>query len=251
MKYIVANPAENITVLVENPVSTEDRPEITRQMFEAVPDCEQVGYVCDPLFSGSDIRLEMMGGEFCGNASLSTAALFAARNNLPSGSSLSVTMECSGVDDPFTCEVRAFTDKNGCIAYSGRLAMPSPVKVECIDGHPVVFLPGIAHMIVPAGRITRRQIENNIKDYASKFDVDAFGVLRWDEDALYMEPCVYVKGFETVIWEHGCATGSTCIGYYRYKNAGLTSTDVRQPGGTISIDIIDNRIFLTGEVRFR
>ena len=250
MKYIVANPTENITVLVTDFVPREKRNEITEKMFKEVPACEQVGYITGPVFSGSDIRLEMMGGEFCGNASLSTAAYFARMKDLKPGESLDVTMECSGVSEAFTCSITALENADGRLYYTGTLAMPSPVKTEYIDGHPVIFLPGIAHMILPADRFTRRQIENNIKDYASKFDVDAFGVLRWDEDKQYMEPCVYVKGFETVIWEHGCATGSTCLGYYRYRSGGHASTDVRQPGGTISIRITDDRIYLTGNVEF-
>ena len=154
-------------------------------------------------------------------------------------------MECSGVEEPFECVIDACGE-----GYRGTLAMPAPVKVEYADGHPVVFLPGIAHMIVPADRFTRRQIENNIKDYAARYDVDAFGVLRWDESKQFMEPCVYVKGFETLIWEHGCATGSTCLGYWRYKSAGQTMTEVNQPGGMIKIENKDDKIFLTGGVIF-
>ncbi|MDO4939957.1 MAG: hypothetical protein Q4E54_08390 [Lachnospiraceae bacterium] len=248
MKYIVANPTENITVLVETPVAPADRDEVTGQMFESVPACEQVGYITMPVSSSCDIRLEMMGGEFCGNASLSTAAYHARRKGLKSGETLDVNMECSGVSEAFICTVTANDDCG--INFTGTLQMPSPLKTEYADGHPVIFLPGIAHMILPADRFTKRQIENNIKDYASKFDVSAFGILRWDEEKQYMEPCVYVKGFETLIWEHGCATGSTCIGYYRYKTGGHSSTDVRQPGGTIRIRIHDDKIHLTGNVKF-
>ena len=252
MNYIVANPTGNITVLVTDPVDMKDRNEVTRAMFEAVPTCEQVGYVVEPLSANADVRLEMMGGEFCGNASLSTAAYYVMKNGLLDSKNMTnetspchVLMECSGVGEPFECVIEACGEW-----YRGTLAMPSPVKVEYADGHPVVFLPGIAHMIVPADRFTRRQIENNIKDYAAKYDVDAFGVLRWDESKQFMEPCVYVKGFETLIWEHGCATGSTCLGYWRYKSAGQTTTDVNQPGGMIKIEITNEKIYLTGNVFF-
>lgn len=251
MKYIVADPTENITVLVEDSVPLADRTEVTRRMFEEVPTCEQVGYITSPLSDKAHIRLEMMGGEFCGNASISTAAYYAVKNGIRPGRQLDVIMECSGVDKPFTCRIGASENDAGETVYTGTLAMPSPVKTDHVDGHPVIFLPGIAHMILPADRFTRRQIENNIKDYASKYDVSAFGVLRWNETEQFMEPCVYVKGFESVIWEHGCATGSTCLGYYRYLSAGHASTDVRQPGGTIRIDIREERIFLTGNVKFK
>lgn len=256
MKYVVANPTGNITVLVTEQVGMNDRNEVTRAMFETVPTCEQVGYVTSPLSSGSDIRLEMMGGEFCGNASLSAAAYYVMTHNLMNHSdeisenseqTVRIMMECSGVDKPFECMIGR---GRSCDSFIGTLAMPDPVRIEYADGHPVIFLPGIAHMILPADRFTRRQIENNIKDYASRYDVDAFGILRWDEERQFMEPCVYVKGFETLIWEHGCATGSTCLGYYRYRSGGHTRTEVNQPGGMIEIDIRDEKIYLTGEVTF-
>ena len=82
MNYIVANPTGNITVLVTDHVDMKDRNEVTRAMFEAVPTCEQVGYVVAPLSANADVRLEMMGGEFCGNASLSTAAYYVMKNRL-------------------------------------------------------------------------------------------------------------------------------------------------------------------------
>ena len=253
MNYIVANPTGNITVLVTDPVDMKDRNEVTRAMFEAVPTCEQVGYVVAPLSANADVRLEMMGGEFCGNASLSTAAYYAELNGIVQGETRTVLMECSGVEEPFECVITrldTMEDTGTVPMFKGTLAMPAPVKVEYADGHPVVFLPGIAHMIVPADRFTRRQIENNIKDYAARYDIDAFGVLRWDESKQFMEPCVYVKGFETLIWEHGCATGSTCLGYWRYKSAGQTTTDVNQPGGTIKIEILNEKNYLTGNVFF-
>ena len=259
MNYIVANPTGNRTVLVTDPVDMKDRNEVTRAMFEAVPTCEQVGYVVAPLSANANVRLEMMGGEFCGNASLSTAAYYAELNGIEQGETRTVLMECSGVEEPFECVITRLDtrtvpmspeDTGTVPMFTGTLAMPAPVKIEYADGHPVVFLPGIAHMIVPADRFTRRQIENNIKDYAARYDVDAFGVLRWDESKQFMEPCVYVKGFETLIWEHGCATGSTCLGYWRYKSAGQTTTDVNQPGGMIKIEITNDKINLTGNVFF-
>lgn len=115
-------------------------------------------------------------------------------------------------------------------------------------------------MIMPADRFTKRQVENNIREYADKAanaaninpqDLQAFGILLWDEDASYMRPCVYCRDIDTVIWESGCATGSTCIGFYRatQRNCG-TITVVNQPGGAITIDCDPSarKIDLTGNV---
>jgi len=253
VNYVVADPTKNITVLVTDPVSKEERSLVTKAMFESVPDCEQVGYVrsdAKPM-----VRLEMMGGEFCGNASLAAAAYYVQSHGIDvTKAPFTVVMECSGFDKAFECETRAGGMNGGGAStnhYIGTLAMPAPEKIEYCDSHPIVFLPGIAHMIMPADRFTRKQVENNIRDYASRYDVEAFGILLWDDERKFMKPCVYVKGSDTIVWENGCATGSTCVGWYRYVEFGEASTDVAQPGGSIRIQVRDNIPFLTGNVMLR
>ena len=246
VNYVIADPTKNITVLVTDEVPAEERRRVTEEMFAAVPSCEQVGYVTAPRLQGPAIaRLEMMGGEFCGNASLSLAAFIAERDGITEPSIL--TIECSGVNEPFVCRIV----KTGEKSYRGSLSMPVPEKIEHCDSHPVIFLPGIAHMIMPADRFTKKQVQNNIKDYAARCaaDADAFGILLWDEAKQFMTPCVYVKGSDTIIWENGCATGSTCIGWNRCVTKGETATHVNQPGGTIDIDIIGGKPRLTGNVK--
>jgi len=247
VNYIVADPTKNITVLVTDTVPLEERQAVTAEIFATVPSCEQVGYLTGPELMGFALeRIEMMGGEFCGNACLSLAAYIAMRDEITEPSE--VEIECSGVDKTICCLIRQVGTEGAHIKYEGRLEMPVPEKIAYCDSHPVIFLPGIAHMIMPADRFTRRQVENNIREYAGRYDVEAFGILLWDEEAKYMTPCVYVKGSDTIVWENGCATGSTCIGWHRYKTLGETHTEVNQPGGTIKIDINAERPFMTGMV---
>ena len=60
------NPAGNITAVVLSSVLPELRPALSRAIM-AQRRAEQVGFAATPRLGG-DCRVEMMGGEFCGNA---------------------------------------------------------------------------------------------------------------------------------------------------------------------------------------
>ena len=72
-----ADPAGNITLLVLSPVEKPARAETAARLM-GMPQfqAEQVGFRCPPQ-AGGDGRLEMMGGEFCGNATRAFGMLLA------------------------------------------------------------------------------------------------------------------------------------------------------------------------------
>jgi len=69
---IIANPAGNITAFVlDNNIEKKDYIYVANKLMEiAELEIEQVGFVKEPKLGG-ELRLEMMGGEFCGNATRS------------------------------------------------------------------------------------------------------------------------------------------------------------------------------------
>ena len=71
LNILRADPAGNITIFVLDPIEKAQRAAIAEQIM-AIPflKAEQVGYACPPE-DGVDGRMEMMGGEFCGNATRS------------------------------------------------------------------------------------------------------------------------------------------------------------------------------------
>ena len=77
LSFQLADPAGNITLLVTTPVPREDHPTLAAGLL-SIPElhAEQVGFLVPPQGAGV-IRLEMMGGEFCGNA-LRCAGLYYA-----------------------------------------------------------------------------------------------------------------------------------------------------------------------------
>ena len=101
---------------------------------------EQVGYVC-PAEDDADGHMEMMGGEFCGNATRAYG-MYIARQK---GGLSSVKLRVSGCDHIVTAQV-------DLEAGTARAEMPCPRSVQRItaNGHEgtLVDLTGIAHLVV-------------------------------------------------------------------------------------------------------
>lgn len=264
MYYIVSDPTGNITVLIRSPYSEDNRAQLIREAFELESDCEQVGFIV-PARSGQ-IGLEMMGYEFCGNASLSACALYAYEKGLLSGSEMDVLLDSSGVSDTLNVRIRRLEDtSDGHPAFSGSIMMPLP-SLGSFSGYPVVHMDGISHLLIPTDKLSDREAEALIKEYAAELNVPALGMILYSfeddphagtgsawPDVICIRPLVYVRDSDTLVWEHGCATGSTAIGYYRYcsENLSESSTDIKQPGGTIRIRILNGHPELTANVVLR
>ena len=69
MKIQYVNPAGNVTAIVEGFVPMAERISLSKKILEKKC-AEQVGFETAPALGGL-YRLEMMGGEFCGNAARS------------------------------------------------------------------------------------------------------------------------------------------------------------------------------------
>ena len=86
IRYSILDPSGNITALVESAVGADARAAVAAELMRRHPEVEQVGFVrrTEP---GDPVRAElnMAGGEFCGNASLCTAALLLLDGDAPVG----------------------------------------------------------------------------------------------------------------------------------------------------------------------
>ena len=101
LNVLRANPAGNITLFVLDPVPSGDRADVAARLM-SLPgsDVEQVGFLCPPLQGGQG-RMEMAGGEFCGNATRAFGMLTAQRL----GGLSQVLVEVSGCPGPVTVDV--------------------------------------------------------------------------------------------------------------------------------------------------
>ncbi len=272
IEYNYIDPTGNITVLVTSPVDIISQPEVADMIMKTEPTCEQVGFV--GISDKADIRLRMAGGEFCGNATMSAAALLCDGHDLSIGSSDTIRVESSGADHPVLVDITRIDDGNTHM-YSGRVDMPLPRSVTTYDFTykgtrytlPVVESDGITHIILfdDETRLCDSDEEEAIRVWCGELSCDALGIMNIsavrehassDPDydtfiSLNIRPLVYVGGQESLFWERSCASGTTAVGAYyanRYGGSGICIT-AAGPGGVLTAQCRrDGHIMLCGNV---
>ena len=242
MRLIYADPAGNITALVQSPVAPGQRVRVAKEIL-ALGRAEQVGFLTEPILGG-DCRLEMMGGEFCGNAARSLGYLTALTRHKAGTHTLAV--EISGA--PAAVPVTADLDRGWAWAN-----MPLPLGAAQTEvagqGYPTVFCPGICHLI--AERPPEEAFLAEALAALSAFSPEAAGVMFLEGDKL--TPAVYVRSTDSLVWESSCGSGSTACGWYLAQNApdGQYTYHFREPGGVIETAVTKvegavTRIFMGG-----
>ncbi|MBE6940104.1 MAG: hypothetical protein E7457_04725 [Ruminococcaceae bacterium] len=235
LHYVIIDPTRNTTLLVTNPVPRDLQPRLAARLLQREPDAEQVGFV--ERFASFPGRLQMMGGEFCGNASMGFAAWLCQQ--VPVGETRELTLEISGAPQPVACSVTTLPD-----CWLGTVQMPLPESIQTISfpleggqvALPVVCLPGIHHIVVPAQLLTRQQAEAVIRSWSRQLCAEAVGILLVEESPLHIAPLVYVKPTDTAVWERGCGSGSAAVGaWLSHRDQADCCVSVRQPGGTIAV----------------
>lgn len=223
------DPTGNITAIVETPTERSEQSRIAGLIMAADTTIEQVGFLENPQ-SDAAVRLQMMGGEFCGNASISAAALMAQKSDIASGD---ITLEVSGADEPLCVKVQKLDESK----YLGTVAMPLPVGIETAQlgalKLPIVRFPGISHVICD-GSLSVSAAEVSIRSWCEKLKADALGLMFLNGSTL--KPYVYVRSTDTAVWESSCASGSTACAAYLAAKAGASQTVALQnPCGELRI----------------
>ena len=230
IRYVTLDPTGNLTCLVLDAVPEEARPAVTAALMDR---CEQVGYLEEPADPKARARLQMMGGEFCGNASMAAAA-WLAREDGAAGETV-VPLEVSGIRDVLGCIVKPLPDG----AWEGTVAMPPVLSAgeAAPEGRmgTLIRLEGIAHLILQDQPMETAEAEAFLRRFAGTMPEPAVGLLLWDSALRFMKPLVLVKASNTLVWETGCGSGTTAVGAWLAlrHGSGLTRSEINQPGGTI------------------
>ena len=236
LRYTVIDPTKNITLLVTTPVQRNLQAQTAAWLLRREHDAEQVGFL--ELAADGTPRLQMMGGEFCGNATMGLGAWLCRTNRLAHGVTHDFALEISGADALVPCSV---TPVN--YGYLATVELPLPEKMELLslpvhDGTlevAVVFLPGICHIVVPAGAIRRSHAEELLRRWSAGLPGEAVGLILLDEERTAIDPLVYVKPTDTAVWERGCGSGSAAAAcYLTAKRGAAQCLSIRQQGGTIA-----------------
>lgn len=248
VKFFRADPAGNITLLIEDRFPISEYPKLASALLNRDPTAEQAGFIEE---IGEDfVKLHMAGGEFCGNASLSAAALALKKYGKTQGR---VSVSVYGLSEPLQAELRETAPKK----FSGSLRMPSPTYCTLVslpfngETHllPLVSFPGIGHLIsgeIPDDRIA----ESAVRSWCRMLGLPALGIIQLDKEAKTLRPLVYVSAVDTLFWEHSCASGTCAAVYWLSQKEGPGVWHFQEPGGVLGASFEAGTLTLLGSVSF-
>lgn len=263
VRFVKINPSGNTTVFILDPVPAELKGAVVDAvMAYAGPGAEQVGFITKAPEEEAGWRMDMAGGEFCGNASRSFAAWLQMCPDfgLPQDSA---PVECerkirvSGAAEPLTASIRSLGKENRCYVS---VAMPKPEWIragedEWFGKYTLVFFNGISHVIL-WNREPQDQDVEMARPFLKKLDAlqEAFGLMYYNEETHFMRPLVCVEDPYTLVWENSCGSGSSALASALAHRAGqsMGTIPIHQPGGDLSVTITWNgdvdQLILGGEI---
>ncbi len=245
--YWLANPTGNTTILIEDRFPASDYAKIAKALLDKEPMAEQAGFIED--ITSHSVRLHMAGSEFCGNASLSAAALATRKAN---ASNSVINVEVFGYPTPLQANIQ-YVAKD---TYSGILQMPSPEDISLTSLSyarqdyrlPLVRFPGIGHLIATEP-MDDSIAEYAIKSWCKELNLEALGIMLLDPGNHTLRPLVYVQEIDSLYWESSCASGTCATAAWLSLTNGIGRYDLMEPGGTLGA-IVDNgmKLSLCGNV---
>lgn len=232
-EYTVAvlDPAGNVTAIVCSDVPATERARVAAQILR-LPELgiEQVAFLTAPR-SGGEIRLEMMGGEFCGNA-LRCAGFYQALRTGAQGKSC-VFAEISGADG--VQPVMADTAEG-----TASTVMPLPLSVQPAGWADVqaarVTFAGITHFVIDCAQPDETLVQRAI---AAAPGASAVGAIFLDRAHGSIKPVVFVRETASCVAENSCASGSVAAAVVLTADFadGITEIGIGQPGGTLEVGV--------------
>lgn len=266
LDYIKADPSGNTTVFILSPVPRRLYGNIAGVvMSSSYLAAEQISYVEEAPGSPGGLRMEMMGGEFCGNASRSFAALLALydrhtgcfRNFAPL--EMSIDIDVSGINGILQVGLCRGASPYTCTAS---LSMPLPQSLTAgnsseLGDYSIATFPGINHVILWERKPNRDYVEKARRFILeSGLSADAFGVMFYETAENRMTPAVYVADTDSLVWESSCGSGSAAVAAaMAYREGRSVDMLLDQPGGNLSVRAEFTsgkvcRIILSGKIRF-
>ncbi len=248
LNFVKMNPAGNTTIFIIDYLPRKFHQIIAGELMKHSSICaEQVGYIEKPDADSALIRLQMMGGEFCGNATRALAAYLVDTNyagvgeGIKHGQSVKLPMEVSGYDGILEATVCKKEQLNQLWAET---IIPSPRQVLLntlkINGQelivPIVDLPGIKHVILKGVKPAESVYWEILEQIG---EPEALGIMFLDQDNHFMVPLVGVTAANSLVWESSCGSGTvaTAAVLADESNKSINNLTIKQPGGEVTVDL--------------
>lgn len=240
-RFWKVTPSGNPTILLKS----EDVPQARRaEVANAVMSPqhiggEQVGYI---RLEGVP-RLDMMGGEFCLNATRAFASVLASLGLLRrEGNVSSGLVEVSGVNSRVAVRVihseRALPFAEACLHFD---ELPKPALLP--GGLRLMRVPGIAHIVqggaVPSGDELdafclgqRRTLDLEGEEAVGHLWLEVPERAEQEaETSLELSPVVWVRDTATLCFESACGSGTLACALAEHARTGAEAFSITQPSG--------------------
>jgi diaminopimelate epimerase len=244
LEILRADPAGNITIFVLNMenCTPEQRMAAAKALLaDPALKAEQIGFVVSQAGGGGLRRLEMMGGEFCGNAARSFGLLTAREQGLKGKHTVQIAI--SGAAKPVPVNVDTEEETAEAI-------IRGPMAEEVLDYKgrhlPVYVFDGITHIIADdLEPPSADMVFSLMKCYEEQSCLTvagpgaAFGVMFYDTEKGFMKPAVYVRDTDSLVFESSCGSGSAAFGAWAARDLsdGERHFELQQPGGLIEVRV--------------
>lgn len=251
--FVKISPSKNMTVLITNDVAPTYYSHIAHTIMDyEYVNAEQVGFIVAPQKKASLLRLEMSGGEFCGNAVLGAAAYCHYKGLTVKDS---FQLETSGVESSLGC----FVEAKSSHLFEAKAEMPQALSIQDMAvtlkhkrvlGR-VVHMNGISHFLTDCW-LDDDEFNLVMNKISKKIDNKAMGIIpyrRIEDHTLEIKPFVYVEETGARFFEQACGSGSLALGLYLSKQTNERTLSVNQPGGLIEVEIGDKN-YISSTVRF-
>ncbi|NJB68038.1 diaminopimelate epimerase [Desulfobaculum xiamenense] len=236
-RFVKVSPGGNTTILVMDPpaMSSRQRAEVAARLMDPLHlGAEQVGFVNT---TSAIPRLDMMGGEFCGNAARSAALVLAMsghpamteHDGLHTG-----RIEVSGADSPLDVYARIGGNPTAGID----IPLPAAGLSRHALGIHVARLDGITHVLLDEAS---SPFPENYAAYAATIRADlgltqceAAGCIWYsrEKDGASIRPVVWVRETDTTYYETACGSGTVALALLMAANGHAGTVSVRQPSGS-------------------
>ena len=239
------SPGGNTTILIPaKAVPAARRAETARRLMDPLHlGAEQVGFID---LAGETPSLEMMGGELCGNACRSLAALLVmlAENEFTDWP-VTGTLRSSGTDAPVPWRVRPAPGDAAALDAAVRIALAGAAVTELEPGLRRVDMPGIVHVLLdetlhpaPLDAAAEAAVW---RQKLGLQDLPAVGCIRHaplDAPEQYITPLVWVRDTDSSCPETACGSGTLALGLALHLHNGQSRANIRQPSGAhIAVDL--------------
>lgn len=229
-RVAIVYPSGNTTAVIFDRLPHIDRKQLNtqiintwQQQYPSLPQVEQCCFITPPRSPKALARVEMFGGEFCGNATRSAIWL------ITKGCNSKGKVEVSGVKKPL-----AFSVTNNNVSVEMPLPEDKTLVQEVVEGL-LVQLDGISQLVVTekCKQAPRQLLTDLLKRNAyDLFSQPAVGVSYYDRVLGKAEFCVWVKEVDTMFDETACGSGTSAIGVALATRARWSvDLNVIQPSG--------------------